>query len=540
MQRWTEIISQFSVENVTESIHTVTVSIPSVEGHQGQTVPASILINDVTGMFHLDIILTYNPALATPTVVEKAVPISNWFIASNVTTPGTLKFSVAGSVPPTSNGELISISFEIAAQANVNDQTALTIAFTLINEGEINTAEDNGTLTVINANPTISSPVPDITTDEDKITTLQLTPYEQDIEDTNAGLIWSIHDVDDALFSASIETTTDTLTITPVSDASGSDEVTLTLTDSHGGTATQVLTVTIQEVNDAPQVTDFNASAKEIFRGQSMQIQSTGSDVEDMLSKLTVEIEYRPPGGNWIPMDGETFIINKWEVAFTPAASAVLGTYDFRVRYRDTEGSESGWLEANSVVTVKNNPPQAEAGGPYNEHSGIEIFFQGEGSDVESSTLTYEWDINGDGVYDDATGKSVSHTYEQPETFTIFLRVTDEDDAQATDSATVTISAKYGDVAPIPGTEGCPQGDGKVNVGDALRVAKIAAQLISATPLDIIIGDVAPSPGPPGGPNNGKFGDGKLNVGDALRIARYAAKLIDVQDFPAKKVSSSP
>jgi len=443
LQRWTEIISQFSVENfsVTESGQTVTVSIPNVEGHQGQTVPASILIDDVTGMFHLDITLTYNPALATPTAVEKAVPISNWFIASNVINPGTLKISIAGSVPPTSNGGLISISFEIATQANVNDQTPLTIAFTLINEGEISSTEANGTLTVINANPAISPTVPDITTNEDEITTLQLTPYEQDIEDTNTGLTWSIHDVNETLFSVSLETATDTLTITPVPDASGNDNVTLTLTDSHGGTATQVITVTIQEVNDTPQVTNLTASATEIFRGQSMQIQSTGSDVEDMLSQLTVEIEYRPPGGNWTAMDGETFVIDRWEVAFSPAASVVLGEYDFRVRYRDTAGGESGWLEANGLVTVKNNPPQAEAGGPYNGYSGVEITFQGEGSDVENTTLTYEWDFNEDSVYDDATGESVSHTYEQPGTFTISLRVTDADGTKATNSAIVTIDA---------------------------------------------------------------------------------------------------
>ena len=46
LQRWTEIINQFPF--ATEDARTVTVSIPNVEGKQGQTVPASIVVDDVT------------------------------------------------------------------------------------------------------------------------------------------------------------------------------------------------------------------------------------------------------------------------------------------------------------------------------------------------------------------------------------------------------------------------------------------------------------------------------------------------------------
>jgi len=97
----------------------------------------------------------------------------------------------------------------------------------------------------------------------------------------------------------------------------------------------------------------------------------------------------------------------------------------------------------------------------------------------------------------------------------------------------------WGDIAPVPGIGERPQGNGKTDVGDALRVARISARLITPTEVDMALGDVAPSPGLPGGPNNGKFGDGKLDIDDALRIARFGVGLIPQEDFPAKRESQS-
>jgi flagellar hook assembly protein FlgD len=135
------------------------------------------------------------------------------------------------------------------------------------------------------------------------------------------------------------------------------------------------------------------------------------------------------------------------------------------------------------------------------------------------------------------TGAKVGATYR--------LKVQAVDAAENTgpfsdESDPTTVIGLFGDVAPVPGTEGRQQGDGKVDVGDALRIAEISVQLISATSVDIILGDIAPSPGTPDGPNDGRFGDGNLNVGDASRIARYAVELIDEQDFPAARVTQAP
>ncbi|MCK5160281.1 MAG: hypothetical protein KAQ99_01780 [Candidatus Aureabacteria bacterium] len=109
-----------------------------------------------------------------------------------------------------------------------------------------------------NTSPVISSLIPDITTPENTPVGLDLTSYESDTEDGPAGegnnLIWFIAGVNEALFTASIDTITDELTITPVVDAAGSDVITLILTDSGGLTDTQDVEVTIGADNNPPVI----------------------------------------------------------------------------------------------------------------------------------------------------------------------------------------------------------------------------------------------------------------------------------------------
>jgi len=62
-------------------------------------------------------------------------------------------------------------------------------------------------------------------------------------------------------------------------------------------------------------------------------------------------------------------------------------------------------------------------------------------TDSDGIIKTYEWDF-GDGG--SGSGKSVSHTYATAGTFTVVLRVTDDDGAQATAQKVITVSAPAG------------------------------------------------------------------------------------------------
>ncbi len=88
-----------------------------------------------------------------------------------------------------------------------------------------------------------------------------------------------------------------------------------------------------------------------------------------------------------------------------------------------------------------NRPPVADADGPYTTDEGVDAILDATGSsDPDADTLTYEWDLDDDGAFDDATGTAPNFDMVgQDGVFDIHLRVTDEHGAFDTDSSTVTV-----------------------------------------------------------------------------------------------------
>ena len=70
----------------------------------------------------------------------------------------------------------------------------------------------------------------------------------------------------------------------------------------------------------------------------------------------------------------------------------------------------------------------------------LTVNFDGTGStDPENGALTYEWDLDGDGAYDDSTAPQPSFTYTSPGNVTVRLRVTDPLSAQDTESILISV-----------------------------------------------------------------------------------------------------
>ena len=88
-----------------------------------------------------------------------------------------------------------------------------------------------------------------------------------------------------------------------------------------------------------------------------------------------------------------------------------------------------------------NDPPTADAGGPYVTNEGTSITVDGGGSTDPNptDTLTYAWDLDNNGSFE-TPGKQASFTMVgQDGVFTIGLRVTDADGASDVDTTTVTV-----------------------------------------------------------------------------------------------------
>jgi glucose/arabinose dehydrogenase/regulation of enolase protein 1 (concanavalin A-like superfamily) len=70
----------------------------------------------------------------------------------------------------------------------------------------------------------------------------------------------------------------------------------------------------------------------------------------------------------------------------------------------------------------------------------LQVQFDASGSSDPNlgDTLTYDWDLNGDGAYGDATSATPTFLYTVPKSYTVHLRVTDPGSASATSTVVIT------------------------------------------------------------------------------------------------------
>jgi glucose/arabinose dehydrogenase len=88
----------------------------------------------------------------------------------------------------------------------------------------------------------------------------------------------------------------------------------------------------------------------------------------------------------------------------------------------------------------QNQPPIAVASAnPTSGAAPLTVAFNGTASsDPDGDALTFAWDLDGDGAYDDAAAATASFTYTQPGTYIARLRVTDPSGAIGTSSVTIS------------------------------------------------------------------------------------------------------
>ncbi|EYR64070.1 hypothetical protein N866_15945 [Actinotalea ferrariae CF5-4] len=76
---------------------------------------------------------------------------------------------------------------------------------------------------------------------------------------------------------------------------------------------------------------------------------------------------------------------------------------------------------------ASNEAPVADAGGPYVVKPGAFLVLDASGSvDADGDTLTYAWDLDGDGAFDDATGPTATiHAHRPPGSYPVAVQVSD-------------------------------------------------------------------------------------------------------------------
>ena len=135
---------------------------------------------------------------------------------------------------------------------------------------------------------------------------------------------------------------------------------------------------------------------------------------------------------------------------------------DVLVRYRSSVSGSSEDANVDNVRIVgvqanlgPNEHPVANAGGPYLTNEGSSISLNGTGSiDSDGSIVSYDWDLDQDGQFDDATGATVNFSTTQSGSYVVGLQVTDNRGATAETTAAVTVN----NVAPTASAGGDQSG----------------------------------------------------------------------------------
>ncbi|MBL3599332.1 MAG: PKD domain-containing protein, partial [gamma proteobacterium endosymbiont of Lamellibrachia anaximandri] len=215
--------------------------------------------------------------------------------------------------------------------------------------------------------------------------------------------------------------------------------VTLTVTDKDGGVSTDTLTVT---VNNAAPIVEAGPNQGGTPGDPIALAPATFTDagVEDT---HTATIDW---GDGTTDAGTVTQGAGSGSVAGSHTYAAD-GNYTVMVMVTDDDGL-FGSDSFQVSLTTANVGPTAEAGGPYTINEGQGVTLDGSGSndpDNGPSPLSYAWDLDNDGQYDDASGVTVTLPI-QPDnsSFSVGLQVSDGL-LTATDTATVTVN----NVAPI-------------------------------------------------------------------------------------------
>ncbi len=106
----------------------------------------------------------------------------------------------------------------------------------------------------------------------------------------------------------------------------------------------------------------------------------------------------------------------------------------------------------SKAVTVRGDPslcnPTADPGGPYEGCIDEQVTLDGSGSTALAGIIvSWEWDLDNDGEYDDALGETVQFTWNTEGAYTIGLKVTSSDSLTLIDEAFTTVKIE---VCEIP------------------------------------------------------------------------------------------
>lgn len=239
-----------------------------------------------------------------------------------------------------------------------------------------------------------------------------------DSDGTIASYLWDFGDGT----SGNGATTTHTYT------AQGTYNLSLTVTDNDGAVDSASTSVTIDPANQAPTANAGGPYSG--MAGDTIVFDGTGSsDPDGTISSYAWDFGDGASGSGATPSH----------------VYASAGSYNVSLTVSDDGGLSHTDTTSVTIGSVANQPPVADAAGPYSGTAGMPVSFDGSGStDPDGSIVAYEWDF-GDGAT--GTGSNPSHSYAAEGSYNVTLTVTDNDGVKDSDSSSATIGT--GNLPPV-------------------------------------------------------------------------------------------
>jgi PKD repeat protein len=189
-------------------------------------------------------------------------------------------------------------------------------------------------------------------------------------------------------------------------DSPGDRTVSLRVTDSDGSVSTASKPLRV----NSPPIADFTFSPAVPLLGRRVEFESTSTDDRSIISydwELDGDGDFDDAHG---PAIGHTFL--------------TAGLRDVLLRVTDDDGAQS---QVTKQVWVNRRPLADFDFLPKTPRVDEAIEFTSTSTDPDGpeTIVAYEWELDGDGDFDDAAGPQITHSYATPGEKTVSLRVTD-------------------------------------------------------------------------------------------------------------------
>jgi hypothetical protein len=221
--------------------------------------------------------------------------------------------------------------------------------------------------------------------------------------------------------------------------------------------------------------TVYNGLSGVVTSSLSSNQETPTADVTDLdgdaSTDMYILVAWAAMGGDW-PGEVPKTLYTAHFIAAT--GSEAVGSANFNFTASSVAAGYT--FESTSVEATFNvATPEPDAGGPYAVVEGASVALDASATThatQDPATLTYAWDFDGDGSYDDATGITPSFSAanaDGPSSITVGLQVTDANNVSATDTAVINVSNA------VPTASIAAPTDGYAGVRGQLRTFTLSA-----------------------------------------------------------------